>query len=1195
MKFWLFIAAYVQISLASPAWENGSGFRVAPLRIPAAGHDGFQPLVPEQTGIRFTNILSDAALAKNQILEVGSGVALGDVDRDGWVDIYFCSISGGNRLYRNLGNWKFEDITTDLIACAGQASTGAVFADVDGDSNLDLLVNGIGAGTRLFLNDGKGHFQEASNSGLIRQHGSTSMALADMDGNGTLDLYVANYHTRTFKDSPPGLNVQAGYVGGKFVINPPGLFLPLFLKTGGVNLFERGESDLVYLNDGKGKFTPISWTNGTFMDAPGKPLAEAPKDWGLAVAFRDLNGDGAPDLYVCNDFFNSPDRVWLNDGFGKFHAAPSEMLRHISMSSMSVAFADINRDGLEDFMVLDMMSREHERRHRQRGSQIHLQVPTPTRDPVYQPEYPRNTLFLNRGDGTYAEVAQYCGLEASEWSWSVVFIDVDLDGFEDVLITNGNARDANDADLAKSKSAPGKPRFPPLMTANLAFRNKHDLTFEECGTSWGFDHVGISHGMALADLDNDGDLDVVVNNMREPAGVYRNETIAPRVGVRLIGIPPNIQGIGAKVELRGGAVPIQSQEVASGGRYASGDDPMLVFAPGSAKQGMTLKVTWRNGNENLVETIRPNCLYEVYESGAKKPAGTSASVEQPFFEDVSARLKHPHQENEFNDFDRQPTLSRGLSRLGPGILWRDLDGDGWEDLVVGGAKDGYSVVYLNDRAGGFKPLRRREPLQQDQSTLLALSGPDGSVELLAGSSNYETASRTNASVVRYDLQRGTESSLISAQPWSVGPLALGHRGKQLALFAGGRALPGQYPRAVPSQLYIREKEGWKSDVAASSALGTNLISGATWADLDQDGQAELVVASDWGPIRIYQWQDGALREMNLGLAKYRGLWNGVATGDFDSDGRLDIVASNWGRNTPYQRHRVRPLRLYYGEWQAPGRIQMIEAYYEPGRGRYAPFTALDKLRAVCPVLAEKFTSFAAYANSSIDEIVPPGPLFLEANWFETTLFLNRGDHFEPRPLPPEAQFAPAFGLSVGDFDGDGNEDLFLSQNFFDVDLETARYDAGRGLWLRGDGKGNLDPVPGQLSGVRLYGEQRGCSLADFDHDGRIDLAVGQNNGPTALFRNVHAKPGIRVRLEGSSWNRDAIGATIRLKWGNQYGPTRAVQIGSGYWSQESIVQVMAAPVPPTAVWVRWPGGRVSETLLQPNQREIAITEARLAN
>ncbi len=1188
MKRWFLIALCIQAGYAAPAWETGVGFRAAALPLPATGRDGFQLLAPEQTVIRFTNSLSDAALAKNQILEVGSGVALGDVDSDGWVDIYFCSISGENRLYRNLGHWKFEDITSAQIACAGQASTGAVLADVDGDSDLDLLVNGIGAGTRLFLNDGKGHFLELGNSGLIREHGSTSMALADIDGNGTLDLYVANYHTRTFKDSPPGLNVEAGYVGGKFVVKPPGLFQPLFLKTGGVNLFERGESDLIYLNDGKGRFTSISWTNGNFLDSSGKPLTEPPKDWGLAVAFRDLDGDGAPDLYVCNDFFNSPDRVWLNDGAGKFHAPSSQMLRHISMSSMSVAFSDINRDGYEDFMVLDMMSRDHERRHRQRGSQIHLQVATPYRDAAYQPEYPRNTVFLNRGDGTYAEIAQYCGLEASEWSWSIAFIDVDLDGFDDVLITNGNVRDANDADLSKSKPPAGKPRFPQLKTANVAFRNKQDLTFEECAAAWGFDHVGISHGMALADLDNDGDLDVVVNNMRDVAGIYRNGSGKPRVAVRLIGSPPNTQGIGAKVELVGGAVSNQVQRVSSGGRYASSDESMLVFAPGSTGKEMTLKVTWRNGTESTVRNVRPNWIYEVHEAGAGKPTRTSKGSEEPFFEDVSSRLKHPHQENDFNDFDRQPT--RDLSRLGPGILWRDLDGDGWDDLVVGGAKGSYSVVYLNDHEGEFKPLRRRDPLLQDQTTLLAYTGVNGQVELLAGSSNYETGSKTNATVVQYDLQRGTESAVIAAQPWGVGPLALGHRNKQLALFVGGRAEAGRYPAAVPSQIYIRENDSWKLDAAACAVLGTNLVSGAMWADLNEDGQAELVLACDWGLIRVYRWHGDSLRELDLALGKYRGLWNGVAAGDFDSDGRLDIVASNWGRNTTYQRHRVRPLRLYFGEWQAPGRVEMLESYYEPARDHYAPFITLDTLRTTCPALVEKFNTFSSYAQAGIDEIVPASAPFLEANWFETTLFLNRGDHFEARPLPAEAQLAPTFGIAVGDFDGDGNEDLFLSQNFFDVEVETCRYDAGRGLWLLGDGKGNLAAVPGQLSGVRLYGEQRACALADFDNDGRIDLAVGQNNGTTGLFRNRRAKPGLRIRLEGALWNRDAAGATIRVKSGDHFGPARALQIGSGYWSQSSLVQVMSAPLPPTTIWVRWPGGRVTETPVRLDQREVVIVE-----
>lgn len=1200
MKRWVLIAVLGAEITRAPGLAETAEFRATPLRVPENGRSGFTLLGPEETGVRFTNQLSDAQLAKNQILEVGSGVALGDFDHDGFADIYLCAMTGGNRLYRNLGNWKFSDMTTPAIACEGQFSTGALFADVDGDADLDLLVNGIGAGTRLFMNDGAGAFTERTDAGLRRAHGSTSMAMADVEGDGALDLYVANYHTRTFKDSPPGLNVEAGYVGREFVIKPPGLFLPLFLKSGGVSLFERGEIDFLYRNNGTGRFAPLNWTNGTFIDAAGVALKEAPKDWGLAAAFRDLNGDRRPDLYVCNDFFHSPDQLWLNEG-GKFRASPPAMLRHISMSSMAVDFADLNRDGHDDFLVLDMMSREHARRHRQRGSQIHLQVETPVRDPAFRPEYPRNMLYLSRGDGTYAEIAQYSGLEATDWSWSIVFLDADLDGFEDALITNGNLRDANDADRTKNRSAPGKPRFPPLESANLAFRNQGDLTFEECGAAWNFDAHGISHGMALGDLDNDGDLDVVVNNMRAAAGIYRNESAAPRVAVRLAGTAPNVQGIGARIELLGGAVPRQSQEIMSGGRYLSGDDPLRVFAAGESASGMTLQVKWPSGRMSRVEDVRANCLYEVREAGALATAASDSSTtyEKPYFENLSARLKQPHVENDFDDFLRQPALPRQLSRLGPGVLWRDLDEDGWEDLVLGGSRGAYSVIYLNDQKGGFKPLRRRDSLPQDQGASLAFSAAGGGLEFIAALSNYENAASTNPAVVRYDLQRGTQLPVLRARPWSAGALALGHLGTNMALFVGGRVRPGRYPEAADSQIYLREGGDWKLNEAASNALANvGLVSGATWADLDQDGQAELVLACEWGPVRILQWNSHGLEEVTRarGLEQYRGLWNGISAGDLNNDGKLDLIASNLGKNTRYERHRARPIRIYYGDWQGIGTTDLLEAYYEPALNTYAPFLALDRLRTACPVLAAKFASFAAYAEASVPVIIgkdESSASFLEANWLETTLFLNRGDYFEARPLPPEAQFAPAFGVSIGDMDGDGHEDVFLSQNFFGVEPETSRYDAGRGLWLRGDGSGRLDPIGGQLSGIALDGEQRGTALADFDNDGRIDLAVGQNNGPAGLFRNVRATPGLRVRLRGPVWNPDAAGATIRLEFGGRLGPARAVQIGSGYWSQESLVQVMAAPERPSAVWVRWPGARVTEHTISPEQKEITISEGEL--
>ncbi|MBU6400824.1 MAG: VCBS repeat-containing protein, partial [Verrucomicrobia bacterium] len=354
------LAIYLGLASVAHAWDwhPGDGCRWAELPVPKTGQTGFTLLPPERTGICFTNRLSEEAAANNRILQNGSGVALGDVDGDGRCDLFFCSLEGTNALYRNLGNWRFEDITVASgLAVPIPQATGAVFADVDGDGDLDLLVNSIGGGTRLFLNDGHGHFTEAPEAGLRREFGATSMALADIDGDGTLDLYVTTYRTTSYKDRPPGVKVQARLVDGRMVVTPADRFIPLFRKGGAIMVGEKGEPDFLYRNDGQGHFSPVSWTDGTFRDEAGQPLQAPPKEWGLSVMFRDLNGDGAPDIYVCNDFLNSRDEVWINDGTGRFRAIDRQALRNMSMSSMSVDFADINRDGHDDFFVADMLSR----------------------------------------------------------------------------------------------------------------------------------------------------------------------------------------------------------------------------------------------------------------------------------------------------------------------------------------------------------------------------------------------------------------------------------------------------------------------------------------------------------------------------------------------------------------------------------------------------------------------------------------------------------------------------------------------------------------------------------------------------------------------------------------------------------------------------------------------------------------------
>jgi enediyne biosynthesis protein E4 len=622
---------------------------VLPLSGPEGGEPGFTLLEPNATGVLFTNALAQERHLTNQILLNGSGVACGDVDGDGWTDVYFCALESGNRLFRNLGGWRFADITAEAgVALPNTSSTAAALADLEGDGDVDLVVNSVGGGTHIFFNDGKGHFK-ASEQILNHDRAGMSLALGDIEGDGDLDLYIANYRTTTLRDQP---NTRFNFrmidgrpqlvgVGGRPLTEPDltnrfKYQIATGERGGTFRHEENGEPDVLYRNDGKGQFVPVSFTDGTFRDEAGAPLKEPPFDWGLSAMFRDINGDLAPDLYVCNDF-RSPDRVWINNGRGQFHAIGSNALRTISLSAMGVDFADINRDGFDDFIVLDMLSRDHVRRHVQRIDSPHEQLPTA--GPEHRPQVARNTLFLNRGDGTYAEIAQLSGVDASEWSWTPVFLDVDLDGYEDLLVSKGFERDNANVDVLNEierRKGQGKlsaieqlhlrKMFPRLRTANLTFRNERNLTFSECSAKWGFDLAAVSQGMALADFDRDGDLDVVINDFNGPAALLRNNASAPRIAVRLQG-DKNTAGIGAKIRVSGGPVP-QSQEMIAGGRYLSSDEPLRVFAAGSLTNSLTVEVTWRDGSLSRVDNAKPNHLYVVKQSAARRKTAAPAQAVQ---------------------------------------------------------------------------------------------------------------------------------------------------------------------------------------------------------------------------------------------------------------------------------------------------------------------------------------------------------------------------------------------------------------------------------------------------------------------------------------------------------------------------------------------------------------------------------------
>lgn len=1206
--------------------------RGVPLSVPSQGRDGFVLLEPQDSGVQFTNSLSEISAARNRVLVNGSGVALGDIDRDGLPDLFLCGLESPSQLFRNLGGMRFTNIT----AAAGlggerRLDRGAVLADVNHDGWLDLLVSATGQGVLLWIHNGKGStFTFSGPRKIHHSPGAMTMTLADVDSNGTLDLYVASYRAEDVRDVP---KIDLHSINGKLAVPEP---LKQRFLVAGDRVFEKGEPDQLLLNNGKGEFRTVSWMPRNaealrlgqpslgpgFRDSNGQPLDAPPRDWGLSAAFRDINGDGAPDLYVCNDYW-TPDRLWFNDGAGVFRAAPEWMLPLTSANSMGVDFADFDRDGRLDFMVVDMLSRDPSRRKRVVPVGVDPAIATTGLAPRGQRA--QNVLFRGRSDGTFDEIAWFAGVAASDWSWQPLFCDIDLDGFADLLIGAGHIADIQDwdanedldrrppawkehTDTQKQQAAHtaqrlvDNRRYPRLAMPIVTFQNRGGSRFEERTESWGTSRPAIHHGMAMADLDGDGDLDLVVNTLNSPAKVFRNTGNSPRVSISLVESNGASPAIGAQLWFEYPETPIQSDEVVAGGRYLSGSDSTVVFASRSLAGKGVLNVRWRDGSTSRYEGVLPNHSYRIAQPARGGVLMTNIFVSPvlaPLFEDVSAGLRHLHHDAPIDRGLFATSDPARLAQLGPGVAWFDANGDGWDDLFLGSRRGGTPAAFLSDGRGQFKALDKAivaSGLTRDWTALLLHRRAGGPVSLFAGSSNAEDGLAAGAPVREYLIEKNLFVDSIPPQTSSVGPLCLGDvdGDGEVDLFVGGRFIPGRYPEPADSAIFLMKSGRWIRDEINSRVLqGAGMVAAALLADLTSDGWPELVLACEWGSLRIFRNQQGKLIEMTeeAGLNEHRGLWTSIAAGDFNGDGRLDLVAGNAGNNSELTTTHDWPLKLVFGPWSEPNLLAHIEAAHNFVSGSMQPRFGLATMAGSIPSLRDAFTSHERFAAASLEEVLKslPGPVRSHTvNTLHSSLFLNLEGRWSVSSLPRECQWNTYFGIGVADFDGDGAEDLVLGAGERDLPLATERRKAVPPLLMRGNGKGAFESASMLDPATWPSGNQRSVAVADFNHDARPDVAITTYLGATKLLRNRMGLPGIRVRLEGPPGNPAALGALVRLSFPGFMGPARAVIAGSGHYAQDSTTIVLARPSTPSSVWVRWPGGRETTTAFPPNADALTV-------
>ena len=1176
----------------------------------------FEPLGPEQTGIDFVH----EWIAPEEYLGLmilgpwkSGGVCIADYDGDGRSDVYLARPQGGNRLYHNVGDFRFEDVTDQAGLADDAWGTGVTFADVDGDGDLDLYACGFDCPNRLYINQGDGTFKEiAKQAGLDFAGSSMMMAFADYDQDGDLDAYLVTNRLAVTEQFDINYVVRRGRKAvPEKLLEVVDL---LYLSNGKYKQIKAAQYDHLYRNNGDGTFTDVSEQAGIRGNY-----------FGLSATWWDANDDGFADLYVTNDFYG-PDHLYRNNGDGTFTDIAREALPHTPWYSMGADFADLNNDGRFDLMGSDMSSTTHYKSKVSMGDMAATAWFMTYAEPR---QYMRNAVYVNTGTDRFMEVAQMAGIASTDWTWAVKFADMDNDGWVDLFITNGMDRHWNDADLINRLKGAGEPgnsltsearrimdEAPQLREKNIAYRNKGDFRFENTGSAWGLDREGISHGAAFGDLDGDGDLDLVVINYREPVSVYRNtSTDSHRVKIRLRGTRSNRHGVGATARLENAAgVQVRYLTLARG--FTSANEPLVHFGLGAEAVIDRLTIEWPSGHVQTFDDLAADRFYTITEPEGE-PVETSPSEADAAMTMFarSERFTWPyneHQELEFDDFKRQPLLPNKLSQLGPGMAWGDVDGDGRDDLYVGAAAGQAPAIHLSTPEGAFRSstpaVFNADRACEDMAPLFFDADGDGDLDLYVVSGGVEC--EPGDEVLRDRLYLGDGSGNFTkatdALPdlrdsGSVVVASDFDRDGDLDLFVGGRVIPGEYPLAPRSRI-LQNNGGQFTDVTESvapSLATTGLVTGAIWSDADDDGWLDLLVTHEWGPVKLFHNDRGRLVDQTdgAGLAERLGWWNSIAGRDLDGDGDVDYVVTNFGLNTRYHATAEHPVRLFYGDLDGSGVRHLIEADYEgdtlyPVRGKSCSTNAM-------PSLAEKFTTFNAFALASLDEIYTDDRLKkaeeFQINTLESGVLLNDGTgRFTFAALPRLAQASPGFGVVLTEVDGDGHADIYVAQNFFSPQAKTGRMDGGLSLLLKGAGDGTFAPVWPHESGLVVPGDAKGLTAADLNADGWVDFIIGINDGELITYehRGSTVERVLTVRLSGRSGNQAAIGSRVTLERSDGHRQTAEVHAGSGYLSQSPATLTFGLGATHTAstLTIRWPDGTTTTTTPTADKLHVLVRQ-----